>query len=101
MEKNSNELLREYVARIERLDEEIKEYQEMKKSVFAEAKAMGFDVKAIRACLKLRKQEPHEIEEQQAIVDTYMAALGHLSGTDLGDFAVRQKQKMDEVLAEA
>jgi uncharacterized protein (UPF0335 family) len=68
--------LRAYVERIERLNEEKAALAEDIRSVFAEAKGNGFDVKALRAVIKIRKQDAAERKEQQAIVDTYCAALG-------------------------
>lgn len=68
--------LRAFIERIERLEEEKKAISEDIKDVFAELKGSGFDVKATRAILKLRKQEPNEREENEAMIDLYKAALG-------------------------
>ena len=68
--------LRAFVERIERLEEEKKAISDDIKDVYGEAKAMGFDVKILRQVVRLRKQEPHEREEQEAILDLYMHALG-------------------------
>ena len=67
--------LRAFVERIERLEEEKKAISDDIKDVYGEAKAMGFDVKILRQVVRLRKQEPHEREEQEAILDLYMHAL--------------------------
>ena len=48
------------------------------REVYAEAKGSGFDVKALRAIVRLRKQDTDERREQQAILETYMHALGML-----------------------
>lgn len=68
--------LRAFVERIERLEEEKKAISDDIKDVYAEAKAMGFDVKILRQVIRLRKQEPHEREEMEAILDLYLHALG-------------------------
>jgi len=77
-EGSSREHLRAFIERIERLEEEKKAISEDIREVFAEAKTMGFDIKAVRAILKIRKQEPHVREEEEAVLATYMAALGML-----------------------
>lgn len=73
---NSNEHLKSFVERVERLEEEKKDLAEDIKSVYAEAKGTGFDVAALRKVIALRKQDKDELAEQKAILDTYLAALG-------------------------
>lgn len=68
--------LRQTVAKIERLDEEKKEVGDQIKEVYAEAKAFGFDTKALRETIKIRKIDRAEREEQEAVLDTYLLALG-------------------------
>lgn len=68
--------LRSYVERVERLQEDIKGLQTDIKEIFEEAKAAGFDVKGIKALLKIRKLDPNERQEQEFIVDVYRKALG-------------------------
>jgi uncharacterized protein (UPF0335 family) len=70
--------LKAFIERIERLEEEKKAIADDIKDVFAEAKGNGFDVKALRTVLKIRKQDKDERSEQEAIVDTYLQALGML-----------------------
>lgn len=70
--------LKAFVERIERLDEEKKAIADDIKDVFAEAKASGFDVKALRAVIRLRRMDAAERQEQDAILETYMHALGML-----------------------
>jgi len=70
--------LKAFVERIERLEEEKKTISEDIKDVYAESKANGFDVKALRAIVRLRKQDPNERQEQETILETYMQALGML-----------------------
>jgi uncharacterized protein (UPF0335 family) len=71
--------LKAIVERIERLEEEKKTISDDIRDVYAESKANGFDVKALRAVIRLRKQEPTERNEQQLILETYMNALGMLA----------------------
>ena len=70
--------LKAFIERIERLEEEKKTISDDIKDVYAEAKANGFDAKALRAVVRLRKQDVDERKEQEAILDTYLAALGML-----------------------
>ncbi|RAI27324.1 hypothetical protein CH340_24460 [Rhodoplanes serenus] len=60
------------------------------KDVFAEAKGNGYDVKALRAVIRLRKQDKDERAEHEAIVETYMHALGMLADTPLGRAAIER-----------
>ena len=66
------------VERIERLEEEKKTIADDIKEVYAEAKANGFDTKILRKVISLRKKDRHEREEEEAILDLYMNALGML-----------------------
>jgi uncharacterized protein (UPF0335 family) len=68
--------LRAFVERIERLEEEKKTISDDVRDVYAEAKANGFDVKALRSIVRLRKQDENERKEHEAILETYMHALG-------------------------
>ncbi len=70
--------LKAFVERIEKLEEEKKAISDDIRDVYAESKANGFDVKALRTIVRLRKIEPTEREEQDAILETYMNALGML-----------------------
>ena len=70
------ERLRHIVARIERLEEEKKALADDIKEVYAEAKGAGFDTKIIRQIIRLRKVEDHDRQEQEALLDLYMQALG-------------------------
>jgi len=71
--------LKAIIERIERLEEEKKTISDDIRDVYAESKGNGFDVKALRAVIRLRKQEPTERNEQQLILETYMNALGMLA----------------------
>ena len=68
--------LRAFIERVERLEEEKKTIADDIKEVFAEMKGTGFDTKAVRAIIRLRKQDQAERQEAEAILDLYMAALG-------------------------
>ncbi len=68
--------LRSFVERIERLEEEKKAIADDIREVYAEAKGNGFDVKAMRQIVRIRKLDASERLEQEAILDTYMHALG-------------------------
>ena len=76
--ETAREKLRQTVARIERLEEEKKEVAEQIKEVYGEAKAFGYDVKALRTVVRLRKQDRDERKEQEAILDVYLSALGEI-----------------------
>jgi uncharacterized protein (UPF0335 family) len=68
--------LRAFIERIERLEEEKKTISDDIKEVFAEAKGTGFDTKAMRTIIRLRKKDQAERQEEETILDLYKAALG-------------------------
>lgn len=68
--------LKAVVERVERLEEEKKAIADDIRDVYSEAKAHGFDIKALRTIVRLRKQDTDERKEQEAILETYMHALG-------------------------
>jgi uncharacterized protein (UPF0335 family) len=70
--------LKQFIERVERLEEEKKTVSDDIRDVFAEMKGRGYDVKAVRQILKIRKQDQAERQEQEAILDVYMQALGML-----------------------
>jgi len=70
--------LKAVIERIERLEEEKKATSDDIRDVYAEAKGNGFDVKALRTIVRLRKQDANERQEQETILETYMQALGML-----------------------
>ena len=70
--------LKAIIERIERLEEEKKTISDDIRDVYAEAKGNGFDVKALRQIIRLRKQDPNERSEAETILETYMQALGML-----------------------
>lgn len=77
--------LRAFVERIERLDEEIKAMNDDKREVFAEAKGNGFDPKAMKVVLKIRRTDHDERMGLEAVVDLYLAALGMQAAPVEGD----------------
>lgn len=72
----AGERLRGIVERIERQEEERKAIGGDIKDIYAEAKSAGFDVKVLRQLIRLRKQEPAEVEEQETLLDIYRRAIG-------------------------
>lgn len=68
--------LRVFIERVERLEEEKQTIADDIKEVFAEMKGTGFDVKAVRAIIRLRRQDQAERQEAEAILDLYKASLG-------------------------
>ena len=78
----AGDYLRSFVERIERLEEEKKVISDDIKDVYAEAKGTGFDVKILRKIIALRTKQPHEREEEDAILDLYMHALGMAGPSD-------------------
>jgi uncharacterized protein (UPF0335 family) len=76
--KFAKDQLKAIIERIERLEEEKKTISDDIRDVYAEAKGTGFDVKALRAIVRLRKQDANERAEQETILETYMQALGML-----------------------
>ena len=68
--------LRSFIERIERLEEEKKTISDDIKEVYAELKGSGFDAKAVREIIRLRKKEDHERQEEEAMVELYKNALG-------------------------
>ena len=72
----SAEQLRQFIERIERLEEEKRGFADDIKDVYAEAKSTGFDSKTMRAIIRLRKMEKHHRDEADALMETYRKALG-------------------------
>lgn len=68
--------LRQFIERVERLEEELKVLKDDVKDVFGEAKGRGYDVKAMKTIIRLRKKDANERLEEESILETYMAALG-------------------------
>jgi len=81
----SVEHLRQFVERIERLEEEKQTIAEDIKEVFQEAKSNGFDVKTLKEIIKIRKADARDLEEQEYLLDTYKRALGLLPELNEGE----------------
>ena len=82
------ERLMSIVERIEKLEDERKLLQADIKDIYTEAKSAGYDVKVLRMLIASRKKDQAEWEEQQALLETYMRALGQLADTPLGKAAL-------------
>lgn len=68
--------LKAFIERIERLEEEKRALAEDIKDVYAEAKGTGYDVKAMRKIVSMRRQDHNKRREEEEILDIYMSALG-------------------------
>ncbi len=68
--------LRSFIERIERLDAEKKDISDQQKEVMAEAKGRGYDTKVMRKLVTMRKKDPAEISEEEAVLELYREALG-------------------------
>ena len=85
------ERLMSIVERIEKLEDERKLLQADIKDIYTEAKSAGYDVKVLRMLIASRKKDQAEWEEQQALLETYMRALGQLADTPLGQAALEAR----------
>lgn len=68
--------LRQFVERYERLEAERRDLADQMKEVLAEARARGYDVKVLRKLIALRKKDPADVSEEEAILEVYKEALG-------------------------
>lgn len=92
----TNNQITSIVQRIERLEDEKAQIAEEIKDVYKEAKGNGFDPKIIKKVVSLRKMDQSKRLEEQALIATYMDALGMLADTPLGRAALRSVTKTDE-----
>lgn len=74
------DILRSFVERVERLEQEKQNFTDDIKDVYAEAKSVGYDPKIMRQLVRLRRMEDHERQEQEALLDTYCNSLGMIRG---------------------
>jgi uncharacterized protein (UPF0335 family) len=81
LQESSQKHLRQFIEQIERLEEEKKAIAEDIRDKFAEAKAVGFDVKVMRQVIRLRKKSKTDRQEEEAVLTTYLHALGMLDDT--------------------
>ena len=72
----AREELRSFVERYERLEAEKKDIADAQKEVMAEAKSRGYDTKVLRKVIALRKRDPQDLSEEEAILEIYKDALG-------------------------
>jgi len=70
--------LKSIIERVERLEQEKAEIAEQIKEVFAEAKGNGFDVKTLRKVIRIRKQDRAKRQEEEAILELYLSAIGEI-----------------------
>ena len=82
--------LKAFVERVERLEEEKATISSDIRDVYAEAKSSGYDVKALRTIVRMRKQDADERRQHEAILETYMLALGMLADLPLGQAAIER-----------
>ena len=68
--------LRQFIERYEQLEAEKKDVAEQQKELMAEAKGRGYDTKAMRKVVALRKRKPDDIAEEEAVLEMYKTALG-------------------------
>ena len=78
LENSSKEKLKLYVSKIEALEEEKSEINEQLKEVYADAKALGFDTKALKFVIRRRKKDPQSLQEEEMMQDLYLHALGEI-----------------------
>lgn len=76
LQASTQNQLRQLIEQVERLEEEKKGLAEDVRDKLAEAKALGFDVKIMRMVIRLRKKSKTDRDEEQAVLDTYLHALG-------------------------
>ena len=76
IDNTAKEYLQQFMARVERLEEDKTNIQEDIKELYAEAKAQGFDTKVIKQIVKLRKIDRAKLEEHEELLDLYKHALG-------------------------
>ncbi len=74
----AGERLKSFIERIERLEEEKRALAADIKEVFSEAKGAGFDIKTMREIIKIRRMDDDDLDEREALLDTYKRALGML-----------------------
>jgi uncharacterized protein (UPF0335 family) len=86
----TNNQLLSFIQRIEKLEDEKSALALDIKEIYSEAKSTGFDPKIIKKVVSLRTKDSAKLAEEQALLDTYMAALGMLADTPLGQAAIQR-----------
>ena len=87
---NSAAQIQSIVDRVERLEDDKKAIASDIKDIYAEAKGNGFDVPALRAIVKIRREDSEKRKARESLIETYMHALGMLSDLPLGQAAIEQ-----------
>lgn len=87
---NANAQLRSIVERIENLESDKADIAESIKEIYSEAKSSGYDPKVLRAVVRRRKQDKNDLAEFEAVLETYLNALGSLSDLPLGQAALKR-----------
>ncbi len=85
---NTAKDLQSLIERIENMEADKKAISEDIKDVYSEAKGRGYDTAAIKEIVKMRREDAEKRRTREAIVDTYLAALGQLADTPLGRAAI-------------
>lgn len=88
---NASEKLKQIINRIENVEGQKKTLADDIKQIYLEARSDGFDTKIIRKVVALRKKESAARDEEQALLDTYMAALGMIADLPLGRAALERE----------
>lgn len=78
LNSTAQDQLKSIIQRLENLEAEKAEIAEQIKEVFAEAKGNGYDVKTLRKVLRIRKQDRAKRQEEEALLDLYLSALGEI-----------------------
>jgi uncharacterized protein (UPF0335 family) len=86
----TNNQLNSIVQRIEKLEDERDELRLSIKDIYVEAKSLGYDAKILKKVIAMRKQDSAKRAEEQALIDTYMSALGMLADTPLGQASIER-----------
>ena len=76
MAEITDDQLRQYIERVERLEEEKKGISDDVRDVYSEAKSQGYDPKIMRKIVRIRKLTPQDRQTEEALIDTYKSALG-------------------------
>jgi len=82
--------LASFIDRIEALESDKSQIAEDIKDIYLEVKSAGYDVKIVRAVIKMRAEDKEKRDERQAMIDLYMNALGDLADTPLGRAAIEK-----------
>ena len=86
----TNNQLQQLIQRIEKLEDEKSALMLDIKEIYSEAKSLGFDPKIIKKVVAIRAKDAAKVAEEQALLDTYMNALGMLADTPLGRSAIER-----------